>query len=80
MMGMWGTIINGAQAAGLEHKSWMTSNWDGHVSAYHRVNLINLVVITSISWTPLRIHCSDVHPVYCRALDISARFLRVLQH
>jgi len=31
MLGMWGTIINGAQAAGLEHKTWMTSNWDGGV-------------------------------------------------
>lgn len=31
MLGMWGMIINGIQAAGLEHGSWMTSNWDGGV-------------------------------------------------
>jgi solute carrier family 35 protein F1/2 len=31
MMGFWGTIINGAQAAGLEHKAWLTSDW-------HRMN------------------------------------------
>ncbi|KAF8518954.1 DUF914-domain-containing protein [Hysterangium stoloniferum] len=31
MLGFWGTIINGIQAAGLEHKQWMTSNWDGEV-------------------------------------------------
>ncbi|KAF8586376.1 DUF914-domain-containing protein [Ramaria rubella] len=31
MLGMWGMIINGVQAAGLEHNTWMTSNWDGPV-------------------------------------------------
>jgi len=34
MLGMWGTIINGAQAAGLEHKQWTTSNWDGKVIGF----------------------------------------------
>jgi len=28
-LGMWGTIINGIQAAGLEHKAMKTANWDG---------------------------------------------------
>lgn len=27
MLGMWGTLINGIQAAGLEHKDWVHSNW-----------------------------------------------------
>jgi solute carrier family 35 protein F1/2 len=29
MMGLWGTLINGAQAAGLEHKAWMEASWSG---------------------------------------------------
>jgi solute carrier family 35 protein F1/2 len=29
---MWGTLINGIQAAGLEHNSMKTANWDGAVS------------------------------------------------
>ncbi|THH09911.1 hypothetical protein EW145_g1678 [Phellinidium pouzarii] len=28
-LGMWGTIINGIQAAGLEHNDMRTANWDG---------------------------------------------------
>ncbi|GJJ11097.1 hypothetical protein Clacol_005328 [Clathrus columnatus] len=31
MLGMWGTLINGIQAAGLEHKGWVHSNWRGDV-------------------------------------------------
>ncbi|KIJ55647.1 hypothetical protein M422DRAFT_73421 [Sphaerobolus stellatus SS14] len=30
-LGMWGMIINGVQAASLEHNQWLTSNWDGKV-------------------------------------------------
>jgi hypothetical protein len=29
MMGFWGLIINGAQAAGLESKSWKEMTWNG---------------------------------------------------
>jgi hypothetical protein len=29
MMGFWGLIINGAQAAGLESKSWKDMTWNG---------------------------------------------------
>ena len=28
-LGMWGTLINGIQAAGLEHKSIPEVTWDG---------------------------------------------------
>ena len=28
-MGMWGSIINGIQAAGLEQKQWKGATWDG---------------------------------------------------
>ncbi|KZP01569.1 DUF914-domain-containing protein, partial [Calocera viscosa TUFC12733] len=30
-MGFWGVIINGCQAAGLEHKLWTEVTWDGPV-------------------------------------------------
>lgn len=29
MMGFWGTIINGIQAASVEHHSWHRANWNG---------------------------------------------------
>ena len=28
-LGMWGTLINGIQAAALEHKGMQTATWDG---------------------------------------------------
>jgi hypothetical protein len=34
MMGLFGTIINGCQAAGLEHKLWMTTDWQGKNSQF----------------------------------------------
>ncbi len=33
-MGFWGVIINGCQAAGLEHKLMTEVVWDGATSAY----------------------------------------------
>lgn len=32
-LGMWGTLINGIQAAGLEHRDMMTASWNGMTSA-----------------------------------------------
>lgn len=32
-LGMWGMIINGIQAAGLEHKDMVQATWDGKNSA-----------------------------------------------
>jgi len=40
MMGMWGMIINGIQASGLEHKSWKMSNWDGGISMWKISSLL----------------------------------------
>ena len=28
-LGMWGVLINGIQAAGLEHKAMTTASWNG---------------------------------------------------
>jgi solute carrier family 35 protein F1/2 len=46
MLGMWGMIINGIQAASLEHGSWMTSNWDGSVSEYFLQFLVLEITLT----------------------------------
>ena len=32
-MGMWGVLINGIQAAGLEHKDMTRMSWSGENSA-----------------------------------------------
>ena len=34
-LGMWGTLINGIQAAGLEHNGMRTANWSGENSVLH---------------------------------------------
>ena len=31
-LGMWGVLINGIQAAGLEHKDMTTASWNGKTS------------------------------------------------
>ena len=31
-LGMWGTLINGIQAAGLEHKAMTLASWNGATS------------------------------------------------
>ena len=31
-LGMWGVLINGIQAAGLEHKDMTTASWNGATS------------------------------------------------
>ncbi len=34
-LGMWGTLINGIQAAALEHEGMKTATWDGATSRNH---------------------------------------------
>lgn len=33
-LGMWGTLINGIQAAGLEHKEMKTVTWNGTIGRF----------------------------------------------
>ena len=33
-LGMWGTVINGVQAASLEHKSMRSVTWDGQIGEF----------------------------------------------
>lgn len=33
-LGMWGVLINGIQAAGLEHKDMTTASWNGVTSKF----------------------------------------------
>ena len=35
-LGMWGVLINGIQAAGLEHKDMTTASWNGKTSELTR--------------------------------------------
>lgn len=41
-LGMWGTIINGIQAAGLEHGAMKTATWNGANSTHVLVCHIRL--------------------------------------
>ena len=34
-LGMWGTLINGIQAAGLEHKAMTQASWNGATSEFN---------------------------------------------
>ena len=36
-LGMWGTLINGIQAAGLEHNGMKTATWNGAVGEFRSV-------------------------------------------
>ena len=33
-LGMWGTLINGVQAASLEHKSMRDATWNGETGEF----------------------------------------------
>ena len=33
-LGMWGTLINGVQAASLEHKGMRNATWDGQIGEF----------------------------------------------
>ena len=35
-LGMWGVLINGIQAAGLEHHDMTTASWNGSTSESQR--------------------------------------------
>jgi solute carrier family 35 protein F1/2 len=40
-LGMWGTLINGIQAAGLEHKTMTEVTWNGPIGEFRSVHLVN---------------------------------------
>jgi solute carrier family 35 protein F1/2 len=33
-LGMWGTLINGVQAAALEHRDMTTATWNGAIGKF----------------------------------------------
>ena len=39
-LGMWGTVINGIQAASLEHKLMTEVTWNGTVGEFRSVHLV----------------------------------------
>ena len=39
-LGLYGTLINGIQAAGLEHEMMKVSTWNGQTSEWRRVGVL----------------------------------------
>ena len=82
-LGMWGTLINGIQAAGLEHKDMTTASWNGATSAYLRHPQsggtdTDTDTDPMNSWAARRVHGGDVHPVHGRADPVPHGVVRVL--
>ena len=48
-LGMWGTLINGIQAAGLEHKAMRTASWNGTTSK-HLVLSSKTLEVYELTW------------------------------
>lgn len=70
-LGMWGTIINGVQAAGLEHNGMRTANWSGENSMHTTQLNISCTVLTLMdSRTAHRVHRCDVHPLHSGSIAI----------
>ena len=66
-LGMWGTLINGIQAAGLEHNGMRTANWSGENSTYLSLTAPEYEMLNADlserSWLTRSIHCCDVHQI-----------------
>ena len=62
-LGMWGMIINGIQAAGLEHNDMRTATWDGFNSEFLFAPYFHSISpLLSISFSPL-LKTSLFHPL-----------------
>jgi hypothetical protein len=46
-MGFWGVIINGIQAAALEHKGMKTAPWDAHIIGYLIIYTVSMFILYS---------------------------------
>ncbi len=66
-LGMWGTIINGIQAAGLEHNGMKTASWNGATSmrsiALKFLLAYELLCSQLVSWSPILARCSSSTPL-----------------
>jgi hypothetical protein len=62
-MGFWGMIINGIQAAALEHEGMRTAPWNGKVIGFIVVYTVSMFILYSKSsskvelWTKSEISC-----------------------
>jgi solute carrier family 35 protein F1/2 len=69
-MGMWGVIINGIQAAALEHKAIKTGPWDAHTIGYLAIYTVSMFILYSESTcnhsSELCLHPSAVAPILYR--------------
>jgi len=48
-MGMWGVIINGIQAAALEHKGIKAGPWDAHVIGYLIIYTVSMFILYTVA-------------------------------
>jgi len=48
-MGMWGMIINGIQAAALEHKDMKTANWDARNIGYIIIYTFSMLILYTVA-------------------------------
>lgn len=79
-LGMWGFLICGAQAAGLEHEDMKTASWNGATSAFHiSLYFAGVSILTTYSRIVDRVHSCDAHPVHRRTPPLSHGLLSVLQ-
>lgn len=78
-LGMWGALINGIQAAGLEHVAMTHASWNGATS----MSSASLPVPVSqrgsfFSWFIGSVHRSHVYSILRRSTPLSDVFLRLL--
>jgi len=57
-MGFWGTIINGAQAAGLEHALWTQVPWNGPIGGLIIAYTIAMLILYTVAPLLYRISSS----------------------
>ena len=77
-LGMWGTLINGVQAASLEHQAMRNATWDGQIGEFVPLprNPIDLPRVRSRIVASL--YHRNVHHVHDGSNHLSIGKLRVL--
>ena len=70
-LGMWGTLINGIQAAGLEHNDMKLASWNGATSAYLLYHLVSRVLETH------RVHLQSAYSSPTRQQCLSCTLSRL---
>ena len=77
-LGMWGTLINGIQAAGLEYKDMMAAPWNGPIGEFHFASSQSHGLKRRFSWFVTSLHRRSVHFVHDGSDNLSVDKLCVL--